>query len=89
MWSLHLYLNITKKRWFEALRLQVVFKSSLKEPDLEMFKNIFNSHLMDLHEISLRLFLKEHTGYHSKFHPSFLNSNWIHDFIFTEQIALN
>lgn len=88
MWSLHLYLNITKKIWFEAWRLHVVF-NSLKEPDLEMFKNIFNSHLMQLHEISLRVFLKEHTGYHSKFHASFLNSNWIHNFIFTEQIALN
>lgn len=88
MWSLHLYLKITKKTRSEALRLQVVF-NSLKEPDLEMFKNIFSPHLMELHEISLRLFLKEHTGHHSKFHPSFLNSNWIHNFIFTEQIALN
>lgn len=57
-WSLHLYLNIAKKIWFEVLRLQVVLKSSLKEPDLEMFWNTFISHLMELHEISLRFFLK-------------------------------
>lgn len=44
-----------KKIWFEVLRL---LKSTLKESDLEISKNIFISHFMELHEISLRFFIK-------------------------------